>query len=52
MNIGERLNFNTKIMQFCLGQSQWTPKGDQEEATDRYTQCVAQSIIAEQLFRA
>ena len=52
MDIGERLNFNTKIMGFCLGQSQWTQKGDQEEALNRYSQCMAQSIVAEQLFRA
>jgi hypothetical protein len=52
MDIGERFNFNSKIMQFCLGQSQWTHKGDQDEALNRYSQCVAHSIVAEQLFRA
>lgn len=52
MNIGERLSFNAKVMQFCLYQSGWTPKGQEEEAVERYTNCLSNSIIAEQLFRA
>lgn len=39
-------------MEFCLGQSQWTYKGDQEEAFNNYSECLAKSIVAEQLFRA
>ena len=52
MNIGERLSFNAKVMQFCLYQSGWSPKVDEEEAAQRYSDCVSHSIIAEQLFRA
>ena len=52
MNIGERLNFNTKIMEFCLSRIGWTHKGDQEEALNNFNGCVSSSIIAEQLFRA
>lgn len=52
MNIGERLNFNSKIMEFCLWHSGWTPKGNEEEAENNFGNCVARSIVAEQLFRA
>jgi hypothetical protein len=52
MNIGERLNFNSRLMEFCLGQSKWTHKEDQHEALDRYSDCLAKTIIAEQLFRS
>ena len=52
MNIGERLSFNSKLMEFCLWQSNWSHKGNESEALDRYGDCVAKTIVAEQLFRA
>ena len=52
MNIGERLNFNSKLMEFCLWKSKWTPKEDQQEVMDRYADCMTKTIIAEQLFRS
>ena len=52
MNIGERLNFNSKIMEFCLSRIGWSHKGDQEAALDQFSGCVTASVIAEQLFRA
>lgn len=52
MNIGERLNFNSKLMEFCLHQTKWTQQEEQQQALDRYGDCVSKSIIAEQLFRA
>lgn len=52
MEIGERLNFNTKIMEFCLQRINWTQKTEQTEALNRFGQCVFQSAMAEQLFRA
>jgi hypothetical protein len=52
MEIGERLNFNSKVMEFCFRAIGWKHTNDQEESLNRYTDCVAKSIIAEQLFRA
>lgn len=52
MDIAERLNFNNKIMDFCLRRLGWTANGDQEEYTNIYSQCLVKSALAEQLFRA
>ena len=52
MEIGERINFNGKVMEFCFRAIQWKHTSDQEESLNTYTDCVAKSIIAEQLFRA
>ena len=52
MDIGERINFNSKIMQYCLYLNKWKPTDNQEEALDRFGDCMTRSVIAEQLFRA
>ena len=52
MEIGERLNFNSKVMEYCLNTIGWKHTEDQDEALNRFTNCVGNSIIAEQLFRA
>jgi len=52
MEIGERLNFNSKVMEFCFRAIGWKHTQDQTESLNSYTDCVTKCIIAEQLFRA
>lgn len=52
MEIGERLNFNSKVMDFCMKVIGWKHTDPQEQSLNQYTDCVAKTIIAEQLFRA
>ena len=52
MQISERLNFNNKLMEFCLRTLDWKQNGPQDEYLSSYTGCLERTIIAEQLFRA
>ncbi len=52
MDIGERINFNAKVIQYCLNLNNWKMNENQDEALDRFQDCMTRSIIAEQLFRA
>jgi hypothetical protein len=52
MDIAERLNFNNKVMDFCLRTVGWTQRGPQEEYLESYSGCLNRAILAEQLFRA
>jgi len=52
MEIGERLNFNSKLMEFCFKAIGWKHTEDQDQYLSRFSDCVAKTAIAEQLFRA
>jgi hypothetical protein len=52
MEIGERLNFNSKVMEFCFKAIGWKHNEDQEEHLNRFADCVGKTAISEQLFRA
>ncbi len=40
MQISERINFNFKVMDFCLKAINWTHQGNQEDYTSTFTECV------------
>ena len=52
MQLSERLNFNMKLMDFCLHAINWSQKGDQDEYLNSFAGCVERTIIVEQIFRA
>lgn len=52
MQIAERLNFNTRLMDFCLRAIDWKENGPQETYLGTFAACLERTIIAEQLFRA
>jgi hypothetical protein len=52
MQISERLNFNSKLMDFCLRATQWKEDGPQEALLENYNYCIQKVIIAEQIYRA
>ena len=52
MQISERLNFNNKIMDFCLRATQWKEDGPQDALLENFNYCVQKVIIAEQIYRA
>ena len=52
MQISERLNFNSKLMDFCLRATQWKEDGPQEALLENYNYCIQKVIIAEQIYRS
>lgn len=52
MQISERLNFNNKLMDFCLKTINWKQNGPQDEYLQEYAGCLEKTIIAEQIFRS
>lgn len=52
MQIAERLNFNSRLMDFCLRAIDWKENGPQEAYLGSFAACLDRTIIAEQLFRA
>lgn len=52
MQISERLNFNSKVMDFCLRATQWREDGPQDALLENYNFCLQKVIIAEQIYRA
>lgn len=40
MQIAERLNFNNKLMEFCLRTVNWKQDGAQSEYLNAYTGCL------------
>jgi len=46
------LNFNSKLMEFCFKAIGWKHTEDQDQYLSRFSDCVAKTAIAEQLFRA
>jgi hypothetical protein len=52
MQISERLNFNSKLMDFCLRATQWKEDGPQESLLENYNYCIQKVIIAEQIYRS
>ena len=52
MQLAERLNFNNKLMDFCLRAVDWKENGSQDEYLGKYSSCIEKSIVAEQLFRS
>ena len=53
MQLSERFNFNSKLMDFCPKSSGWKQDETAEEVyLGRFAGCLERTVIAEQIFRA